>query len=247
MGFEHIAMQAYNGKDTATLSNKFTNVLIAGVVEAALRQNDSHTTARFKEVQVTLDKQHITANLILPFAGTVFAKLIMRNNCVFLDITSKRRICHHEVKLELAIILHTSRLKLFQFLKALVIGINPIFLLSSLAPTGIVQCIQMKHVSLTVTGDQVQRASNTNGFFIKVNGKDIVSDKIGLFRNALCGSESITFGKAFSSADIFPNLENTMDCEARTAAGGVDDFVLVPSRFMRKIVCRLRLNEVSRQ
>ena len=84
----------------------------------------------------------------------------------------------------------------------------------------------MKHVSLTVTGDQVQRASNTNGFFIKVNGKDIVSDKIGLFRNALCGSESITFGKAFSSADIFPNLENTMDCEARTAAGGVDDFVL---------------------
>ena len=153
MGFEHITMQAYNGKDAATLSNKFTDVLIAGVVKTTLRQDDSHTTAGFEKVQVALDKQHITANLVLPFTSTVFAKLIMRNYCVFLDIASKRRICHHEVKLELAIILHTSRLKLLQFLKALVIGIDPVFLFSSFAPTGIVQCVQVKHIGLTVTGD----------------------------------------------------------------------------------------------
>ena len=118
MRFEHIAMQANDGKDAAALRNKFTDVLIAGVVKTPLRQDDSHTTAGFEEVQVALDKQHITANLVLPFTSTVFAKLIMRNYCVFLDIASKRRICHHEVKLELAIILHTSRLKLLQFLKA---------------------------------------------------------------------------------------------------------------------------------
>ena len=78
MGFEHITMQAYNGKDAATLSNKFTDVLIAGVVKTTLRQDDSHTTAGFEKVQVALDKQHITANLVLPFTSTVFAKLIMR-------------------------------------------------------------------------------------------------------------------------------------------------------------------------
>ena len=150
----------------------------------------------------------------------------MRNNCVFLDITSKRRISHHEVKLELAIILHTSRLKLFQFLKAFVIGINPVFLLSSFAPTGIVQCVQVKHIGLTVAGNQVQCASDTDGLFIKVNGKDIVSNKIGFLGDALRSSESITFREAFFSANIFPNLENTMDCEARAATGGVDDFVL---------------------
>ena len=66
--FEHISMQAYNGKDAAALSNKFTDVLIAGVVKAALRQDDSHTTAGFKEVQVTLDKQYITANLSKSFS-----------------------------------------------------------------------------------------------------------------------------------------------------------------------------------
>ena len=150
----------------------------------------------------------------------------MRNNCVFLDIASKRRICHHEVKLELAIILHTSRLKLFQFLKAFVIGINPVFLLSGFAPTGIVQCVQVKHIGLTVAGDQVQCASDTDGLFIKVNGKDIVSNKIGFLGDAFCSRESVTFGKPFFSANIFPNLEKTMDCEARAAAGCVDNFVL---------------------
>ena len=33
VGFEHIAMQAYNGKDTATLSNKFTNVLRLEIIQ----------------------------------------------------------------------------------------------------------------------------------------------------------------------------------------------------------------------
>ena len=84
----------------------------------------------------------------------------------------------------------------------------------------------MKHVSLTVTGNQIQCTSNTDGFFIKVNGKDVVSDKISFLRNALRSSESITFGKTFFSANIFPNLENTMDRKARAAAGSVDDFVL---------------------
>ena len=83
-----------------------------------------------------------------------------------------------------------------------------------------------KHISLTVTSDQVQCASDTDGLFIKVNGKDIVSNKIGFLGDALRSSESITFREAFFSANILPNLENTMDCEARAAAGGVDDFVL---------------------
>lgn len=182
---------------------------MTGIVKTPLRQDDSHAAARFQEVQVALDKQHITANLVLPFTSTVFAKLIMRNNCVFFDITSKRRISHHEVKLELAIILHTSRLKLFQFLKAFVIGINPVFLLSSFAPTGIVQCVQVKHIGLTVAGNQVQCASDTDGLFIKVNGKDIVSNKIGFLGDALRSSESITFRQTFFSANILPNLENT--------------------------------------
>ena len=64
MRLEYIAVQTNNGKDAAALRNKLTDVLIAGVVKTTLRQDDSHTTAGFEEVQVALDKQHITANLV---------------------------------------------------------------------------------------------------------------------------------------------------------------------------------------
>ena len=140
----------------------------------------------------------------------------MRNNRIFFDITSERRVGHYEVKLELAIIPHTSRLELLQLLKAFIIGINPVFLFSNFAPAGIVQRIQVKHIGLTVTSNQVQCTGNTDGFFIKVNGKNIVSDEIGFFGNAFRGSESVTFWESFFSANIFPDLKNAMDSKVQS-------------------------------
>ena len=37
MGFEYITMQSHNGKNTTAFSNKLTDILIAGIIKAALR------------------------------------------------------------------------------------------------------------------------------------------------------------------------------------------------------------------
>lgn len=69
MRFEHISVQPDNGKNAATLRNIFTDSLIAAIVKTSLRENDCHASAGFQEVQVSLNKENIPANLVLPFSA----------------------------------------------------------------------------------------------------------------------------------------------------------------------------------
>lgn len=94
MQFEYISVQTDNSENAAAFCDIFTDSLITAVVKSSLRKNDSHTSAGFQEVQVTLDKENISANLILPFSGRVFAQLITRNNRVFFDVSGKWGIRH---------------------------------------------------------------------------------------------------------------------------------------------------------
>ena len=59
MRFEYISVQTDNSENAAAFCDIFTDSLITAVVKSSLRKNDSHTSAGFQEVQVTLDKENI--------------------------------------------------------------------------------------------------------------------------------------------------------------------------------------------
>ena len=83
----------------------------------------------------------------------------------------------------------------------------------------------MQDVCLPISGNQVQRAGNADGFFIEIDGKHIVPHKIGLFRYALRRREPFALREPSFAANIFPYFEDAVDGKAGAAAGGVDDFV----------------------
>jgi hypothetical protein len=53
-------MQAHNGKNTASLGNKFTNVFVGRIIETPLRKYNRHATARTQKIKVAFNKQNIT-------------------------------------------------------------------------------------------------------------------------------------------------------------------------------------------
>ena len=112
MRLENIYMQADDSENAAALCNIFPERPIGAVIESALRQNDSHASARLQEVQVALNKEDIPADLVLPFSDWAPAQLISGDNCIFLDIPGKRRVGHNEIELEPAIIAAVFRLQL---------------------------------------------------------------------------------------------------------------------------------------
>ena len=65
MGLEGVVVQADHREDAGTFSDKIPDVLVGGVVKAALRQDNRHTSAGFQEVQVALDKENIPSNFAL--------------------------------------------------------------------------------------------------------------------------------------------------------------------------------------
>ena len=84
----------------------------------------------------------------------------------------------------------------------------------------------MQNICLPITGNQIERTCNTNGFFVKVDCKHIVTYKICFFRNTLRSGKAFAFWKSFFATDIFPYFENTMDSKARTTTSGIDYFVI---------------------
>jgi hypothetical protein len=58
---EGVRVQADDGKYAAALHDELAQALLAGIVEASLRQHDRHAAARFQEVQVSLDEQEVAA------------------------------------------------------------------------------------------------------------------------------------------------------------------------------------------
>ena len=112
MRLENISMQADDSENAAALCNIFPERPIGAVIESALRQNDGHASARLQEVQVALDKENVSADLILPFSDRAPAQLVSGNNCILLDVSGKRRIGHNEIELEPAIIAAALRLQL---------------------------------------------------------------------------------------------------------------------------------------
>ena len=65
---ERVAVQADDGEDAALVRDVAANLLVGGVVEAALRKDNCHASARAKEVDVSFDEKDIAADALLRLA-----------------------------------------------------------------------------------------------------------------------------------------------------------------------------------
>ena len=101
MRLEGVAVQPYDGKDTASFCNIFADGLIAAVVESPLRQYDCHTPARFQEIKVAFYEKNISADALLCFA-ILHSQIIAAQNLSLLNLSSKWRICHQNIEIELS-------------------------------------------------------------------------------------------------------------------------------------------------
>lgn len=85
----------------------------------------------------------------------------------------------------------------------------------------------MQYISLSVARDKVQGSGYPYGFFIKIDGKHFVPDKIEFVCRSLGGRKIFPRFQALRDSDVLPDLENAVHSKSRAAAGRVDDRILL--------------------
>lgn len=68
MRLKCVAVQANDGENAALVRDIAANLLVGRVVEAPLRKNDCHTSARAKELDIAFDEEDVAADALLRLA-----------------------------------------------------------------------------------------------------------------------------------------------------------------------------------
>ena len=227
VGFEDIAVEADDGEDAAVLGDVFAEVLVGGVIEAALGEDDGHATAGLEEIEVALDEEEVAAEFGLGFAVGFLAEVVFGENAGFLDVSGEGGIGHEDIEGEVVVGVAVAA-EFFQSLPADVVGVDPVFVLGFLVPAFPIEGIEVEDIGLAIAGDEVESAGDADGAFIEVDGEDLFVDVVGAAGGFFLGREEVGLGEAFVGEDVFPDVEDAVDGEAAGACGGVDEgFVLL--------------------
>ena len=221
VGLEDISMQADDGEDAAVFGDVFAELFVRGIVEAALRQDHGHASAGFEEVEIALDEEQVAADLGLIAAAGFFPEIILREDAGFLDVSGEGWIRHQHVEGEMVVALGIAA-EFFQLLPARAVSVDPVLVLGFFFPAFPVQGVEVEHVGLAVSGDEIERARDADGAFVEVDGEDLVVDVVGAAGGFFLGGEEVAFRQARVGEDFLPDMEDAVDGESAGAGGGVD-------------------------
>lgn len=98
-------MKTDHGENPGVFGDVFSDGLVGKVVQAALGQDNGHTTALFQELKVALNEKDVPPDLGMPFAFLLLRQVELVENPGILDVPGKGRIGQKNVKVEIAIVL----------------------------------------------------------------------------------------------------------------------------------------------
>ena len=110
MRLKRVLLKSDHCENARPVSDPAPDDLIAGVVEPALRQNDSGAPTRFEKFEIALNKEDVAPDAAFPSSLAVLCNVVLMNDPAILDVPREGWICKQHVEIEVSVMLPVPRI-----------------------------------------------------------------------------------------------------------------------------------------